>query len=103
MTRNNLVESIDLNGNHDLNFYDGCEYGKHDNAPFLFNDGFHAKIKFEQYPWQFHQMVKHFDLHWFFKKKTFIYTMKYKFIMFDKFKGFQNFGGKWDWKENQGD
>jgi hypothetical protein len=25
--------------------------------------GFHAKIKFEQYPWQFHQMAKYFDLH----------------------------------------
>lgn len=29
-----------------------------------------------------------------FLKKTFVYTMKSKFIMFDKFKGFQIFGGK---------
>jgi hypothetical protein len=63
MTRNNLVESIDLNGNHELNFYHGCEYGKHNHAPFLLSGGFHAKIKFEQYPWQFHQMAKCFDLH----------------------------------------
>lgn len=39
MTINNLVESIDLNGNHDLNFYDGCEYRKHDHAPFLLGGG----------------------------------------------------------------
>jgi len=63
MIRNNLVESIVLNGNHDLNFYDGCEYGKHNHTPFLLSGGFHANIKFEQYPWQFHQMEKYFDLH----------------------------------------
>jgi len=64
MTINNLVESIDLNGNHDLNFYDGCEYRKHDHAPFLLGGGgVLCKDKFEQYPWQFHQMEKYFDLH----------------------------------------
>ncbi len=27
MEINNLVESMDFNGNRDLNFYDGCVYG----------------------------------------------------------------------------
>jgi hypothetical protein len=26
MDTNNLVEGMDLNGDHDLNFYDGCVY-----------------------------------------------------------------------------
>jgi hypothetical protein len=29
MDKNNLVEGIDFNGDHDLNFCNGCVYGKH--------------------------------------------------------------------------
>jgi hypothetical protein len=28
MDRSNLVEGMDFNGNHDLNSYNGCMYGK---------------------------------------------------------------------------
>jgi hypothetical protein len=37
MERNNLVESMDLNKDHDLNFCDGCVYGKHHCIPFPLN------------------------------------------------------------------
>jgi hypothetical protein len=39
----NLVESMDLNGNHDLNFYGGCVYGKHHHTPFPSNGGSYVK------------------------------------------------------------
>jgi hypothetical protein len=43
MDRNNLVESMDINGNHDLSFYDGCVYCKHHHAPFPLNGDSCAK------------------------------------------------------------
>jgi hypothetical protein len=43
MERNNLVEGMDLNGDHDLNFCDGCVYGKHHCTPFPLSGGSHAK------------------------------------------------------------
>jgi hypothetical protein len=43
MDKNNLVEGMDFNGDHDLNFCDRCVYGKHHNTPFLLSGGFYAK------------------------------------------------------------
>jgi hypothetical protein len=43
MERNNLVEGMDLNEDHDLNFYDECVYGKHHCTPFLLSVGSHAE------------------------------------------------------------
>jgi len=43
MEKNNLVEGMDFNGDHDLSFYDGCVYGKHHHTPFPLNGGSHAK------------------------------------------------------------
>jgi hypothetical protein len=43
MEKNNLVEGMDLNGDHDLNFCDGCVYGKHHYTLFPLNEGSHAK------------------------------------------------------------
>jgi len=40
--RNNLVEGMDLNGNHDLSLCDGSVYGKH-YISFPLSEGFHAK------------------------------------------------------------
>jgi hypothetical protein len=94
MTINNLVESIDLNGNHDLNFYDGCEYRKHDHAPFLLRGGFCARINLNNIHGNFIKWKNILTFIDDFLKKTFTYTMKSNFIMFDKFKGFQFFGGK---------
>ncbi len=37
-----------------------------------------------------------------FSRKTFLCTIKIKFDVFDKIKGFQSFDRKLDWKENQG-
>jgi hypothetical protein len=34
MDINTFIEGMDLNGNHDLNFYNGCVYGKHHCTPF---------------------------------------------------------------------
>jgi len=43
MDIHNFIESMDLNGNHDLNFYNGCVYGKHLCTPFPLNEGSHGK------------------------------------------------------------
>jgi hypothetical protein len=36
MEKNDLVESMDFNGDHDLNFYDGCVNCKHHHTQFIF-------------------------------------------------------------------
>jgi hypothetical protein len=43
MEKNNLVESMDFNGDHDLNFYDGCVNHKHHLTPFLLSGSSCAK------------------------------------------------------------
>jgi hypothetical protein len=43
MEKKNLVEGMDLNGDHDLSFYDGSVYSKHHHTPFPLNRGSHAK------------------------------------------------------------
>ncbi len=43
MDKNNLIEGMDLNENHDLNFCDGCMYGKHHHTSFPLSGGSHAK------------------------------------------------------------
>ncbi len=43
MDKNNLVESMDLNENHDLNFCDGCLYGKHHHTSFPLSGDKRAK------------------------------------------------------------
>jgi hypothetical protein len=98
MEKNDLVESIDFNGNHDLNFYDGCVYGKHHRTPFPLSEGSCAKeilglVHIDVYGTiaiTFHGGVKYFltfidD----FFRKTFFYTMKIKFGVFDKLKVFK--------------
>jgi hypothetical protein len=35
MERNNLIEGMELNWDHDLSFCDGCVYGKHHYTPFF--------------------------------------------------------------------
>ncbi len=96
MKKNNVVEGMDLNGNHDLNFYDGCVHAsKQYCTPFLLNGGFHAKeilglVHISLFGFMvttFHGRANCFltvidDL----SKKTFFYTMKTKFGVFDKVK-----------------
>jgi hypothetical protein len=41
--RNNLVEGMDLNGDHDLSFCDGCVYGKNTIVPHFLWLGFSCK------------------------------------------------------------
>jgi hypothetical protein len=44
MKKKNIVEGMDLNGDHDLSFCDGCVYAsKQYCTSFLLNGGFHAK------------------------------------------------------------
>jgi hypothetical protein len=43
MDKNIFIESMDFNGDHDLNFCDRCEYGKHHCTPFPLSGGFCAK------------------------------------------------------------
>jgi hypothetical protein len=42
MDKNNLMEVMDLNGDHDLNLCDRCMYGKHQ-YPISFEWGFSSK------------------------------------------------------------
>jgi hypothetical protein len=39
MDKKNLVEGMDFNGDHDLNFCDRCVYGKHHDTPFPLSGG----------------------------------------------------------------
>jgi len=98
MDKINLVESIDLNGDHDLNFCNGCVYSKHHCTPFPLNGGsplkeilglmhidlchpiattFHGRAKY---------ILTFIDD---FLKKTFLYTMKTKFGVFNNLKVFK--------------
>jgi hypothetical protein len=95
--RNNFIEGMDLNGNHDLNFYNGCVYGKHHHTLFPLNEGSCAKEILGHvhrdlcgFMATSHGRAKYFltfidD----FFRKTFSYTMKIKFGKFDKLKIFK--------------
>jgi hypothetical protein len=94
MDRNNLVEGMDFNGNHDLSFYHGCVYCKYHRAPFPLNEDSCAKeilgcvhINLCDPMATSHVGVKYFltfidDFSW----KTFFYAMKTKFGVLDKLK-----------------
>jgi hypothetical protein len=43
MDKNNLVEGMDLNGDHDLSFCIDVCMVKHHSTPFLLSEGSHAK------------------------------------------------------------
>jgi hypothetical protein len=43
MDTNNIGESMDISGNHDLNFYDECVYGKYHHASIPFSKSSPAK------------------------------------------------------------
>lgn len=43
MDKNNLVKVMDLNGDNDLTFCNGCVYNKHHCIPFPLNGGSHTK------------------------------------------------------------
>ncbi len=45
MDRNNFIEGMDLNGDHDLSLCDGFVHGKHHHTPFLWM-GFLMQIFF---------------------------------------------------------
>jgi hypothetical protein len=84
MDINNFIKDMDFNGDHDLNVYNRCAYGKHHCTPFLLNEGSHAKEILGHVHRNLcgpmatsHGREKHFktfidDFH----KKTFLYTMK---------------------------
>jgi hypothetical protein len=38
--QNSIVKGMDLNGDHDLSFCDGCVYGKHHRTPFPLSEVF---------------------------------------------------------------
>ncbi len=94
--KNYVVEGMDFNGNHDLNLCDGCVHAsKQYCTPFLLNGGFHAKeilglVHISLFGFMvttFRGRAKCFltfidDL----SRKTFFYTMKTKFGVFDKVK-----------------
>jgi len=97
MEKNNLVESMDFNGNHDLNFYDGCVNRKHHHAPFLLSGNSCAKkilglmqIDLCGPMATFHgramYLLTFIDD---FFRETFFYSMKTKFGVFDKLKIFK--------------
>ncbi len=80
-------EGIDLNGDLDLNYCDGCGHGKHHHTPFPLSGGFRAKEILSLVHTYlcgsmatFHGGAKHFitfidD----FSRKIFLYAMKTKF------------------------
>ncbi len=90
---------MDLNGDHDLSFCDGCVYAnKQYFTPFLLSGGFHAKEILRLVHTNlcgfmvitFHGGAKYFltfidDL----SRTTFLYTTKTKFGVFDKLKVFK--------------
>ncbi len=84
MDKNNFVEGMDLNGDHDLSFYDELVYGKHHCTLFLLSGGSCAKeilgfvhINICGPMVTSHEREKYFKnfIDDFFRK-TFIYTMK---------------------------
>ncbi len=97
MDKNNFIEGMDLNVNHDSNFYNGCVYGKHHHTPFPLNEGSRAK----EILGHVHKdlcgpmATSHGGAKYFitfideFFRKLFFYTMKIKFGMFDKHKIFK--------------
>jgi hypothetical protein len=97
MDRNNFTKGMDFNGNHDLNFYNGCVYGKHRCTPFLLNEGSCAKETLGHVHRDLCGLMatSHGGAKYFktfideFIKKTFFYTMKIKFGMFNKLKIFK--------------
>jgi len=92
MDKNNFVESMDLNGNHDLNFYDELMYGKHHCTLFLLSGVFCAKeilgfvhINICGPMVTSHEGAKYFNVFIDdFLRKTFLYTMKTKFGVTNK-------------------
>jgi hypothetical protein len=94
--KKNIVEGMDLNGDHDLSFYDRCVHAsKQYCTPFLLSGDFHAKeilglVHTNLFGFMittFHEGAKYFltfidNL----SRKTFFYTMKTKFCLFDKLK-----------------
>jgi hypothetical protein len=43
MNKNNIVEGMDISGNHDLSFCDECVYGKYHHTSKKFSKGSRAK------------------------------------------------------------
>jgi len=92
MDKNNFVESMDLNGDHDLNFYDELMYGKHHCTLFLLSGGFRAKeiLGFVHINICGPMVTSHEGAKYFyifiddFLRKTFLYTMKTKFGVTNK-------------------
>jgi hypothetical protein len=97
MDIHNFIEGMDLNGNHDLNFYNGCVYGKHLHTPFLLNEGFHGKEVLGHVHRDLCGLMatSHGGATYFltfiddFFRKNFFLTMKIKFGMFEKLKNFK--------------
>jgi hypothetical protein len=83
---------MDLNGDHDLSFCDGCGHGKHHHTPFPLIGGSYVKAILSLvhtylygYMATSHGRAKHFltfidD----FSRNIFLYTMKTKFGVLDK-------------------
>jgi hypothetical protein len=93
----NLVESMDLNGNHDLNFYGGCVYDKHYHTPFPLDRGSYAKtiLKLMQKNLCGPMATSHGRTKYFltfiddFFKKTFLYTIKINLVCLTSLRSFK--------------
>jgi hypothetical protein len=102
MEKNNLVESMDFNGGHDLNFYDGCVNCKHHYTPFLLSGSSCAKeiLRFVHIDLCGPIATSHGRAMYLlafiddFFRETFFYTMKIKFGVFNKLKVFKALIGK---------
>ncbi len=111
MDTNNIIEGMDISGNHDLSLYDECVYGKYHHTSIPLNKDFRAKEIFELV----HTKVcdpmattTHGGANYFltfiddFLKKTFFYTMKTKFNVLNNLKVFKALVENQTKKKHQG-
>jgi hypothetical protein len=97
MEKNNLVESMDFNGDHDLNFYDEFVNRKHHHTQFLLSGSSCAKeiLGLVHINLCGPMAISHGGVMYLltftddFFKEFFFYTMKTKFGVFDKLKVFK--------------
>jgi hypothetical protein len=111
MDTNNIIEGMDISGNHDLSFYDERVYGKYHHTSILLNKDCRAKEIFELVHTKVcdpmatttHGRANYFltfidDLF----KRTFFYTMKTKFNVLNNLKVFKALVENQTKKKHQG-
>jgi hypothetical protein len=97
MDKNNIIEGMDISGNHDLNFFDECVYGKYHHTSIFFSKGFCTKEIFGPVHTNVcgpmttttHGGAKYLTFIDDFLKKSFFNTMKTKFGVLNNLKVFK--------------